>query len=385
MNIKIKNTILLVIAYLYKPILKIKYKIYKNKRNNIKKRLFSTTGNISLVNAITLIKQLNEQNCEDYLIINSNGNDNFWETNMSISSLHNFKKIIKIHDIRFSTGFLLSNIYKIDEIYSINHPFHLDLYKEIFGDVDINLIDEGIGSLINYGLEDNSQIKAFYTNKYIDKIDGLGFSNDFIEKFKPLSTDIFKNIAKILVEKYPILPAIDKTKKNILYCGNYWYGSGLSKEEFETVQDKLVNDLINQGYNVLYKPHPRDTQFERLKNNPNVTFINSMLPIEVYNLDMLAVVSICSATSILVAHYWNIPGFSNVQDKTIQKTSNDRIRSNLIRMLIEEYSPNYKYLLDFDVKNMSKNDLKVQIHAAYQTFLLNKANSSVNHRLLQNF
>ena len=364
---KILNIFKFLIAHCFKPILKFERKfIYK--KHAIKKRLFSTTGNISLVNTLAMLKQIDNTNCEDYLIINSGGNAKFWECNNELAKLHNFKKIIKIANIRYSTGFILKNLFDFDEVYTINHPDHLDIINEIFKNTPINLIDEGIGSLINYKCTQNTNYKHFYTNRYIDKFDGLGFSEQDFEKFEYIKVENFREIAKFISEKYPIEPKINPNDKNILYCGIFWTISGLDKETFIQEQNKQINELLEAGYKILYKPHPRDTEFYGLDDNPNVTIINSYLPVELYDWNIIALTAMSCSTVIHLAHYNNIPCFSNVSEKAAS-TEESKINIGLIRNFIREYSPNYKLLLDLDVKNITTGELKQQAKLIYKDFV----------------
>ena len=131
----------------------------------------------------------------------------------------------------------------------------------------------------------------------------------------------------------------------------------------------------------MYKPHPRDTEFYGLKNNPSVEFVTSKLPIELYNLDILAVVSMSSSCLISIPHYWKIPCFSNVTPKAVEYNPTDVVKINLIRYIVKEYSPNYRMLLDLDIKKTSREELKMQIKDLYDNFMKEKTLMSQNKKL----
>ncbi len=82
--------------YFLKPIINFEYKIWKifAKQKRIK-RFFSTTGNISLVNALAIIQEIGDfDKFEDYLFIDTGkGRQEFVEKQMEIANLHRFKKI----------------------------------------------------------------------------------------------------------------------------------------------------------------------------------------------------------------------------------------------------------------------------------------------------
>lgn len=378
---KVRNIIQWFLAKALKSIVYCEHKYLYKRDLKVKRRLFSTTGNISLINALTLIRQLNEPNCEDYLIINSNGSDSFWDTNYKIAKLHNFKKIIKISNIRYETGLIFANLYKIDEIYTINHPFHLKILNQLFDDAEINLIDEGCASLISYNFENTTNFKYFYTNRYLNKIDGIGFSEEILKRFKPLSLKEFKNISKELQEKYPINLNFTCNRKNILYCGVYWYGSGLSKSRFYEEEEKMLNALLEKGYNIYFKPHPRDTNYGKWQNSPYITFINSFFPIEIYELNIVAVVAMSSASVLMYSHYHNVAAFSNVLPETINRKKSE-IKFGLIRYIFKEYTLDYTKLLNENYTSLYFNDLKVELNRIYQQFLDSKMLLSKNQDII---
>lgn len=384
-KIKIVKQIKWLIAEIFLPFLKLERIFYNklNKNKKIKRRLFATTGNISLVNILAILEQIDNENYEDYLVIQGGTADiNFYNHNIEIAQKHKFKKIIPIANINFQTGFILSNLYYFDEVFVVNHPSQLNILLKLFKDIPINLIDEGCGSLINYNLERIKNLKHFYTNKYIDKIDGLGFSDKLFNKFVTIKRENFNQISLDVTKKYPITPTIDTKQKNILYCAIHWKASGLSKQKFVEEQLKLVNDLLDAGYHILYKAHPRDNEFYGLENNKNVTFVNSVLPAELYNWEVLASVSISSSTSIMLAHYWQLPCFSHVINEAINKKDGEA-QLNICRKFIKEYSPDYQLLLNLNIENISRNELKNQIKNLYDKFIESKPLLSMNKEVKQ--
>ena len=369
------------IYYIFRGILKLEHLLYTNFRFSKKiKRLFITTGNISLINVLAIIKKNDSFNMyEDSLIIDTGkGDGNFVKNQYKISSLHNFKKIIVEPKIFPGYQIVLNNHFKVDELYILNHPLHLNTVLPLFPKAKVHLIDEGPGSLLNYNSDKISNLESFITHRYINKLDFCNIDDISKIKFEPLDISEFRKIAESLSKKYPIEINSSKEDKTILYCGIYWEVSGLDKDTFTQVQNETINNLLDAGYKILYKPHPRDTEFYGLDNNPNVEFINSKFPMELYNLDILAIVSLSSSTSISPAHYWNIPCFSNVVDDAIKIDKNDKINIDLIRYIVKEYSPNYNELLKLDVKNTSKEELKQKIKEIYNNFLKDKPILSQN-------
>lgn len=371
--------------YVFRPLIIIEHNIYFYLKKIFKfkkiSRLFATTGNISLINSLAIIKEVGDfDKYKDTLMIDTGkGRKEFFEKQKEIASIHNFKII---NEIGFACGVqaVLHNQFAFDEIYALNHPMFIKKLLPLYPKANIILIDEGAGSLINYNTDKINNLKGFKTHNYLDKIDFYGLDNLEKIKFKNINMDKFKKIATQISEKYPIQYKLNKYDKAILYCGIYWEVTGLSREKFIKTQSKMLNDLLNKGYKILYKPHPRDNEFFGFDKNPNVIFIDSKFPIELYNLDIVAIVSVSSTTSITYSHYWNIPGFSNILDVSLVDDGKDE-SINIIRKIIKEYSPNYKELLNLDVKNLSKAELKCAIKDIYNDFLKNKPLLSQNENL----
>lgn len=369
-----------IIAKGYEPIFRIKYSLYLNKKNKNKLvRLFDTTGNISLINALTIINEEKDYDqYEDILIIDSHGTEDFRRYNLEIAKLHNFKKIIFTSNIRLKTVLLLHNLYKVDILYVMNHPVHLPFLLQLYKKSTYYVIDEGAASLVNAGIDKINKLKSVRTHLYLNKLDFCNIEDIKKLKFEPLNIIEFREIAKNLSKRYPIEIKSSKDEKTILYCGIYWEVSGLDKNNFIETQNEMLNNLLKAGYKILYKPHPRDTEYYGLDENPNVEFITSKLPIELYDLDVLAVVSLSSTSSLSPAHYWGIPCFSNVIDQALL---DNRFNININRLIVKEYSPNYNELLKLDVKNSSREELKRQIKEIYDDFLKDKPLLSQNENI----
>ena len=349
-----------------------------------KKRIFCTNGNLSLINALTIIEQLDKKNCDDYLIIHSfGGSYNFWKNNYDIAKLHNFKGIRLLPNVNLLRDLKLTGWAHFDEIYVLNLQHTLPFIMKMYPEAEVNLLDEGCVSLINKGksLDDRKDIKYFYTHNYIDKFDNYGFPEHLLKKIVPLDTSIFGKISAKIAEQYPILTSYDKDGKNILYCSIFWQASGLTKEKYIETQNKQINDLLQAGYKILFKPHPRDTEFYGIDKNPNITIIDSVLPVEMYRWDVLAMTGMNCGTLIHLSHYNNIPTFSNIIDEALYGSADKSFSSNFIRYCLKEYSPDYQELLKLDVKNTSRKELKVQIKKIYDDFIKDKPLLSQNNKI----
>ncbi len=373
-----------VLYYILRPFVQCEYFLWhKFRKNNGKiKRMFSTTGNISLINALAIINETgNFDKYEDYLFIDTGkGRKEFVDKQFEIANLHKFKKIFIGYQMNAGVVAVFNNFFKVDIAYILNHVAHVSTVLPLYKYAKIILIDEGPASLISY--DTGNSKKAFKTHNYLGKIDFLSTNKNENITFEDMDVNEFNKIADTLEQKYPIDVKINPEDKTIMYCGIYWEVSGLDKQDFDNTQRKVIEDLLNAGYKILYKPHPRDNEFYGFDKNPNVQFITSKFPIEIYNLDILAIVSVSSTVSLTPAHYRDIPCFAHVKEEALQKESANGVRLNVVKYIVKEYSPDYSELLKLDVKNMPKEELKQQIKNIYHDFINSKPLLSENKKIL---
>lgn len=374
-----------VLYYLFRPFIQFENMFYCHKKNKIQ-RLFCTTGNISLINALAIIKEIeNYDKYDDILIIDSNkGEDSFMKKQLEIAKIHKFKKILASARINPGVQCVLNNLWCVDEIYIVNHPLHLNTVLPLYKNAEVNLIDEGVASLINYGLDKITNLRKIKTHKYLDKLDFMGIDDINKYNFETVDVEKFKQVANYLSKQYPINVEYNKEDKYVLYCGIYWEVTGLSREKFIQIQSDMLNELLNAGYKILYKPHPRDNEYFGFDKNPNVIFIDSKYPIELYYLDIVAIVSVSSTSSITYSHYWGIPGVSNIVEESLKEDKNDIANINIVRYILQEYSLNYKELLEFNTSSISKEDLKSKLKDLYNKYIDNKPLLSENKYIRSN-
>lgn len=353
------------------------YKKFGNK--NIKRRIFLSSGNISLINVLTIIKQFPSENCEDILVIDTvSGKKEFFDINLKAASGHNFKKIILFKsspDDRIYFEFMKKNIFKIDEIYAHVKLDYMRFLQPMFPDCRFIMFDEGMGSLIEQYHPNNKNITELQTMNYCEKLDRLGFDNI---PSKNLDTRIFKEIAEDLGRKYPFDLEISPDSKTVMFCGAYWNGFNMGKEGFYNYQNGIMQKLLDRGFDVIYKPHPRDEVDFPLPQGVRIT--NCLLPLELYNLDLLAIVSIASTASLHPYHYWKIAGFCDISEKTIYNKEEISFL-DINRKILDLYLPNVSELLNINAKEFSKAELKEKINGIFENKLTSQPKLSENKLL----
>ena len=365
--------------YLFKPFFIFEHYLYKKFKTEKKiRRLFITTGNIALVNILALLNSDVTNNIYiDNLIVDTGvGKDNFMQKQIQLSSLHNFDKFPKEIGLNPGVQIVLHNIFNVDEIYMLNLPNHLNTILPLFKNLPIKFISEGSSSYISNNFYRINNLQSFIMTKFLNKLDIIDKN---CIKLEELSSKEFRTICRKISELEPLKLNITQNSedKYILYCSIYWQVLECPKEYFIKLQSEMLDSLIARGYKILYKPHPRDIETYGYDLNPNVKFIDSYYPIEIYPLDVLGVVSITSSSSISYAHYWNVPGFSNVTDEILRYKKQKSISDYILK----EYSLNYNKLFEYDVLHTSKNCLRKQIYNDYIKFISKLPDLSMNVRV----
>ena len=88
--------------------------------------------------------------------------------------------------------------------------------------------------------------------------------------FESVDVKEFRKISDILSKQSPIEFPSNSEDKYILYCGVCWENVGVTQKEYIELQTTMLNELLNAGYKILYKPHPRDNEYYGFDKNPNV-------------------------------------------------------------------------------------------------------------------
>lgn len=347
-----------------------------------KKRLFLTTGNISLINNLTIIRQLNQKNCEDTLVILSNiHNNHFFECNKQIANIHKFKNIYTIctsnpDEVKFLL--IKNNLFDYDEIFFSNQFQFTTAVMTLYPNASKILSDEGCGSKLARTMHlDYNKIEKIIMHNYLGKLDFFGLSEHNLQKIIPLDINTFKQVTSECAALYPVnLP--QQTDKAVLFCGSWWEVSGLSKDEYMELQDGLIEKLLNMGYKILFKPHPRDPR--NYINNPDITILNTVLPLECYNFDVVAVVSLLSSATLHCMYTNNIAGFTVTlldKDKT-NKPLESKWLDLLVKKLMEEYTTPISELLSVNPRLYTKEELKELLRLKCKKYLDSKPILSKN-------
>ena len=346
--------------------------------DNITKRLFITSGNLSLINTLACINQFNlTKDSENSILIWSHAaSKEFDEVNEKISRFIDLKYFFKFYNRNLIDlyNFFLSNSYvDFDEIYFPNCRYMFDIANILFPNLKYNITEEGVCVLIKHSGIDYTNVEKYIFAKYLDKMDIVCANEEDKQKLIPLDKKEFLKISNECEKVYPLNIELDPEDKNVIFCATIASLGIWSLKEILNYQNEIIDNLIEKGYKVFFKPHPRDT-FE-YKENDRFRILNTKLPLECYSLKdkCLAVVSLFSSAVCQMYYYQGIAGFCS--SKLIKECNDFGLH------IINEYSPPVEMLLSVDVNKMSFKEAQKEILEKYENWINKKPLLSQNEYL----
>lgn len=338
----------------------------------MKKRLFITTGSISLVNALIIIDMLkmNEEISEDTLaVLSFHQSPQFINFTKKIAGLHNFKQISFFNwEKQLKNEFKFQNF---DEIYSVPLP---KLFKNLNNHKSGYLFDEGPG-YASFDMRKYKNLKGYYITTFLDKLRLIDTPKS-IPVFEITKEAFFKKSAEIIAllgENEHI-----QTEKNILFIGHYIYRK-LGDNVAIAFYKKYLDYFINKGYTVYFKGHPRDNDVilpileKEYSGNEKFKLLENALPIEIYNYNFDLIVGAYSGTLVSIPHYRNIPAI-NLPFKELYHAPVG-IGFKQYFALYDEYIPTFNDMEEVIGKS------KEEIYQRYLQILDKKPNINNNEKL----
>lgn len=274
--------------------------------------LFITTGLISLLNTMAIIKQENLKN--NYLIVYSAIlTDSFKKVSQKIILKNFFERVIYLDNIGFDAFIKKIDLNCFDNLFIANQP-QFNFYQQ---HSHINLIEEGIGSYFDFGNLSVKGLKNIYLSNFLDKVyyDNIHLI-PFVKKIK--KENQLAIIKEIRRKKHINFPCLNR-KNQILLMHHYTLKDIMNEEECLRFYITEIDALIQKGYNILFKPHPRvDSLFLKglnnyYKNRKSFKFfplkINYPIEILIPDIKPVALLSCMSGSGLSCSHLYDIPSY----------------------------------------------------------------------------
>ena len=339
-----------------------------------KKRVFVSSGLFSLLNIFTLREQFSEDADDFLLISNEQGNNSFYKYHMDLALGRGFSEIMPTN---YDFDALNERIPfdKIDEVYTIPHYFVHHAIKGKFKQAKCFFIEEGLTSYIKY-YDDPSVAGAFFLLMH-DKFDFINAKDICIKK---LDRALFKQIAVDMASRYPMNISFQKSDKVVLFLGQYSMFVHSETQRALFLYKEAMSRLIDAGYKIIFKIHPRSAI--EIQSSLRNTFPKSHLyfwddtrPSEIYDLDIVAVVSFSSGGLLTMSHLYNLPAF-HIDFKNDFSFEIENFFSRVIR----EYTPSFEILLG-NVADKPKNECQEILREVFKKFMSKKPLLSDNEKL----
>jgi len=293
-------------------------KIYKALNKKKKARLFIDTGLISLINTMSIIKNLDNKNYDNYLLIYSETvSEEFRKFCSKLIDKKYFKKIFFIDAESLDTSYrYLKNsgfLRRFESVYTSAQPW-LTIWQR---HTNINLIEEGVSSYIIFEDMDYSNVQNIYTSNYLK-------NHIFLPPYEHQSLlQIEKNNIKKTIQEIRKRNKIDysflKSENQVLMLSQYLYSNFMSIEEQFEFYKKHIDKLLESGFSILFKTHPRvnDKLVLKLesayKNNSKFKIFpeNIKYPVELIidDLDLRALVTSMSGGAFNCTYLFGIPSY----------------------------------------------------------------------------
>lgn len=329
-----------------------------------KKRLFIVSGTLSLTNALCYIKENeNSDQYEDSIVVCGAYFSRFIEDTLQIINLHDFKKILFCKASENVKNVLLfNNLYQVDELIHIAYTPVLNAITDLFLSEIKRVIILEYMPVIPFGMIANEKKTSYvFCCKHFDKIDYAYPEKNFPVHY--MKKETFSSIIAQIQKELNLNLLLDRNQKNILICG----GSLIPREE------NLINfkQLQEKGYEVYFKPHPRDHEDY---SSFNVHLIKTSFSVEYYDLsNFVAVLSYASQMMFTLTDL-NIPVFRITPKVNIYSQHNFLQR---LTVLTQEYIQPWELLLEADLSK-SPEELREEFLKKQKEFLQTKPKLSEN-------
>ena len=140
--------------------------------------------------------------------------------------------------------------------------------------------------------------------KYISKHRSFLCSKLFLENKGKLTTnEIIIPYYKNAIKDYSLknVNFIGFLPNTVLICTTAWNRDQITEDEDVNTIKSIADILITEGYNVIFKPHPRDNNFEILYSDyPVMNNANQSIESLLFNSDVMPVAVISISSTILV-------------------------------------------------------------------------------------
>lgn len=348
------------------------------------RRLFITTGTLSLINALCYIEQSgNEDKYEDTMLIFGAITSQLIEDIIRALDKTKFKKVIfcKKQRANISDNIIVHSLYEVDECIFVAHERTYPVLKAYYRKAKLTIIQESL-AFFPYS-EQLATLPDMYHCNYSNKLDYAypETGNLQIE----MNREIYLRKIKDIGVKLNLKIKTKFGKKVILFCGAD-NATGMMLHEDTTLT--IIKKLTQKGYVVLFKKHPRDQKdYEAM----GVEVLDTAYPIEFYDLSEVTAILAFRSNLLFTLQDLDVPVFYVLPEETMvfdrfkDKFTEFQIsQSKRASFCVQNYVLPMQELLDADM-NKSANELRKEFLTKQKALLDSQPRLSENKEFKKQF
>ena len=359
--------------------------------SDVKKRLFVAYGPWTILNYAAIIKMQNDGLTNELVILCDFDNIEYNKTFAQGFKL--FDSITCLDSNEYGNGNLeLFAVQNYAELYLVDYLFFvftneqtLDVLK--YSKVcDFYILSESIWQSVykRNKILYNKILKGYYYTNYLNKF----FPSEAFRDLNmiEIDRDILSDVFKLTCKDFNICPTLSSVKSILItFQGfiSYAYEEKTEKYILETAKT-----FTNKGFKVYIKPHPNDNNKIKniLKNIDNIEVLDTNFPVEVLDLDIIAIASYFSTSLYSYPHFNSAVALNLVEPNFLLKKNylSADVFHKIFTLISLKYSLNYKKMLGKIDKNMSGEKCKEIFTKEYEK-LLKKVEPVVQDKLFSTF
>lgn len=359
--------------------------------SDVKKRLFVAYGPWTILNYAAIIKMQNDGLTNELVILCDFDNI---EYNKTFAQGFKLFDSITCLDRRTcgSENFDLYRVGDYKEVYFVD-LFFFKYTSEHTSDVleyskvcDFYILSESIWQSVykKTEIEYDKILKGYYYTNYLNKFT----SSEAFYKLRTIeiNKDVIHYLLNLIRSELK-LDFVEKQGKNIVISFQ-GFAVVIYQNKLKEHLVKVANAFRDKGFKVYIKPHPNDNNKIKniLKNIDNIEILDTNLPIEVLDLDIIAIASYFSTSLYSYPHFNSAVALNLVEPNFLLKKNylSADVFHKIFTLISLKYSLNYKKMLGKIDKNMSGEKCKEIFTKEYEK-LLKKVEPVVQDKLFFTF
>lgn len=324
----------------------------------MKRRLFITTGNYSLLNCLAIISaQKGGEFSDDLFILSFQFTEEFRKANLEMATLHTFEHITFASSIPQDFERIFADY---DVVYQVVFTGLIDkLLKNREALSDKFILFNESSSFAAWSPAIFKNAKYLYINNFIDKFSFPHSNIRYIDK------NALRELCARTSRKNNLEIELPAGEKSVLLIGNYLFYSLLGVSKTLRYYEDIIRTFSENGFTVYFHPHPRELtqdihRFSSAMEVFGAKTVHSFFPLEAFRAPFSCVAGSFSNLLLTFPYLENIPAihfklpeiYERCQDLTLLKAL----------CVVETYTPDiseFKSALSLDCQSFNEQARRI--------------------------